>query len=313
MRVVTTEETAASLPYPALVEGLRAAFRSGMTAPLRHHHVMPREGEPDAVLLLMPAWAGNGTFGGVKLVNVTPGNSARGLPAVIASYLLFSEVTGEQLALLDGSVLTCRRTAAAAALAADYLARKDARTLLIVGAGRVGAELYDAFSAIRPIGRVLVWNPTEARGQKLAETLRGRGVMAGFVSDLASAVGEADIISCATLAQEPVIRGEWLKPGQHLDLIGSFTPEMREADDAAIARGRLFIDTDAAKVESGDVIGPMASGALSAEAIGGTLYDLCAGKPGRLDDEEITIFKGVGVAIEDLAAAMVAWERLAQG
>ncbi len=307
MRILDPAQTAAALPYPALIDGLRRAFAAGLEAPMRHHHTMARSGEPDAVLLLMPAFAGDGSYGGVKIVTVTPGNAARSLPAVAASYLLFDETTGAHLALIDGGELTCRRTAAASALAADHLARKDARSLLVVGAGRVAAQLPAAYRAVRPIERVAVWNPRPARAEALAAQLCAEGFDAEAAGDLEAAVAEADVVSCATLSQAPLIEGTWMRPGQHLDLIGSFTPAMREADDAAMVRGRVFVDTLAALAETGDLIAPMASGALAPDRIAGTLYDLCAGRAGREGAQEITVFKSVGVAVEDLAAAVVAF------
>ena len=305
MRVYSAAETAAALPYPKLVDAIEAMFASGATAPQRHHHTMAREGERDAVLLLMPAWSGAG-YGGVKIVNVTPGNATRGLPAVTASYLLFEELTGKHLAILDGATLTARRTAAVSALAARHLACEDAKVLLVVGAGRVARELPAAFSAVRPIKRVLVWNRTEDSGRKLAEELASEGLDAEFAGDLRSAAGQADIISCATLSAEPVVRGAWLKPGQHLDLIGAFTPQMREADDEAIRRAKIFIDTEAALTEAGEIRQPLEAGVISRQDIRGTLYDLCSGKGGWRGPDDITLFKGVGHAVEDLAAATVA-------
>lgn len=305
MLVLDAAATASALDYPALIAGLRDLFAAGITAPLRHVHGLPRSGEPDATLLLMPAWMGDGSHGGVKIVNVVPGNARRGLPAVTASYLLFDETTGAHVALFDGAALTGRRTAAASALAASYLARADARTLLVVGAGHIGSEMPWAYRAALPIDRVLVWNPTPARAGHLVERLKGEGIDADARTDLEAAVGEADVITCATLSTTPLIKGDWLKPGQHLDLVGSFTPEMREADDRALARGRVFVDGPAAAVESGDIKDPMASGAL--KEIAGTLYDLCGGGvEGRRSATDITVFKSVGLAVEDLAAARVA-------
>ncbi len=305
MFVFDAAATASALDYPALIAGLRELFAAGVTAPLRHAHGLPRAGEPDATLLLMPAWMGDGSHGGVKIVNVVPGNPRRGLPAVTASYLLFDETTGEHVALFDGGILTGRRTAAASALAASYLARKDARTLLVVGAGHIGSEMPGAYRAALPIDRVLVWNPTPTRAERLVERLRATGLDAEARTNLEAAVGEADVVTCATLSTVPLIKGDWLKPGQHLDLVGSFTPEMREADDQALAGGRVFVDGPAAAVESGDIKGPMASGVL--KEIAGTLYDLCGGRvEGRRSPTDITVFKSVGLAVEDLAAARVA-------
>lgn len=312
MLVLDAVATASALDYAELIDGLREIFAAGVTAPLRHGHAFSRSGEPDATLLIMPAWMGDGSHGGVKIVNVVPGNAKRGLPAVTASYLLFDETTGAHVALFDGATLTGRRTAAASALAASYLARADARTLLLVGAGHIGSEMPEAYRAVLPIDKVLVWNPTPARAEQLVERLKGRGIDADVRSDLEAAVGEADIVACATLSTTPLIRGDWLKPGQHLDLVGSFTPEMREADDRAVSRGRVFVDGPAAVVESGDIKGPMASGAL--KEIAGTLYDLCGGRvEGRRSTADITVFKSVGLAVEDLAAARVALASRRQG
>ena len=250
----------------------------------------------------MPAWREGGMFG-VKVVSVFPANGERGLPAVSASYLLSDGETGQHLALIDGAEITRRRTAAASALAGSYLAREDAKTLLIVGSGHVAGLMMAAYRAVRPIQRVMVWNIRPANAEKLAARLGAEAV-----TDLAAAVAQADIVSCATLAREPLVRGEWLRPGTHLDLIGGFTPAMREADDEAVCRARVFIDTDAALAESGDIIDPIAHGVLRPDDIAGSLFTLCRGEtPGRRDATEITLFKSVGSALEDLAAAGLAY------
>lgn len=303
MKVYSPEETERRLPYPALLDALAAAYAAGIEAPLRHHHTIPKDGEPDATLLLMPAWGPE--IGGVKIVNVTPGNGGRGLPAIMASYLVFSAETGRHEAILDGAALTARRTAAQGALGARLLARPDSRHLLVVGAGRVAEELPAAFAAALPIERVTVWNRNPDGARRLAARLGDQGWRAAAADDLEAAVAEADVISCATLAETPIIRGAWLQPGQHLDLIGSFTPKMREADDEAVRRAKVYVDCEGARVESGDIRDPLESGALAEEDILGTFYDLCAGeKPARARDD-ITLFKGVGNAVADLAAAGV--------
>ena len=238
MRVYSAEETRNMLPFGALIEALREMFRAGAAAPLRHHHAIPLDGQPDATLLLMPAWTPAG-LGGVKIVNVNPGNAAIGMPALSSSYLLFDACTGRHLAMLDGGEITNRRTAAVSALAASYLARADARRLLVVGAGRVAGNLADAFRAVRPIEDVAVWDIDAGMAEGLARRLNGAGFRAAVTTDLEAAVADADIVSCATLATEPLIAGAWLRPGQHLDLIGSFRPGMREADDAAVSRARV--------------------------------------------------------------------------
>ncbi len=246
---------------------------------------------------------------GVKLVSVFPGNGARGLPAVSSSYLLCDGETGRHLALIDGTEITGRRTVAASALAGSYLARSDATSLLIVGSGHIGSLLPAAWAAVRPITRVMVWNRHLDGAERLVARLWAEGIDAAVAADLADAVRQADIISCATLARDPLIQGAWLRPGTHLDLIGGFTPAMRETDDAAVRRSRVFIDTEAALAEAGDLITPLASGALRREDIAGDLAGLCRGNvPGRRSDDEITLFKSVGSAIEDLAAAALTFQ-----
>ena len=313
MLVYSAEETRDLLPFGALIEALREMFRAGAVAPLRHHHTIALEGQPDATLLLMPAWNPTG-LGGVKIVHVNPGNAAAGMPALSSSYLLFDTRTGRHLAMLDGGEITNRRTAAASALAARHLAREDARRLLVVGAGRVAANLADAFRAVRPIEDVAVWDIDAGLAERLVQRLSDTGFRAEVAADLEAAVAGADIISCATLAIDPLIAGAWLRPGQHLDLIGSFRPHMREADDDAVRRARVYVDTDGALKESGDLIGPLQSGALTEEEIAGDLFGLCRGSaPGRADAREITLFKATGTALSDLAAAALAHRDVENG
>lgn len=305
LQLIDAEATRAALSFEHLIPCLRDAFAAGCTVPLRSQHVVENEGEPTATLLLMPAWT-RGGFLGIKIVSVFPGNSARGEPAVTSLYLLSNAVTGRQLALIDGNELTARRTAAASALAASYLAREDARSLLIVGAGHIAQLLAPAYRAVRPIERVRVWNVRHENAEKLARTLRGQGFDAGPVDRIETAVAEADIVSCATLAMNPLVRGEWLKPGTHLDLIGGFRPDMRETDDVALQRASVFIDTPAALVEAGDLTQAIAAGTFAATSVRGNLDALCSGhNAGRTSRDEITLFKSVGSALEDLAAAVL--------
>lgn len=307
LKFLNRAHTETGLPFEALVEALRAQFQSDVQVPLRHQHRIDNDDEPQATLLLMPVWDGGG-FGGVKLVNVHPGNGARGLPAISASYLLFDCKTGQHIAVLDGGELTARRTAAASALAVDYLSRKDATSLLLVGAGRVAANLAPAYRAVRPIDKVVIWNRSTDRANRLCQALARDGIPATVATELESAVRGADIISCATISSEPLVLGDWLRPGQHLDLIGGFTPQMREADDEAVRRSKVFIDTDAAFSEAGDITQPIEAGILSRDDVEGDLFALCRGThPGRTNDSDITLFKAVGTALEDLAAAALAY------
>jgi alanine dehydrogenase len=300
----------AALPYGRLVDRLREAFREGAAAaPVRHHHAAPRPGQDPAVLLLMPAWR-EGDVTGVKLVHVASGNEARGLPSVQGVYVLFDGPTGTPLAVMDGAALTARRTAAASALAASYLARPDSRVLTMVGAGAMAPHLVRAHAAVRPIAEARVWNRSRPRAEAVAAELRAGGLKATVVEDLEAAVRDADVVSCATMSREPLVRGAWLPPGTHVDLVGAYTPGMRESDDEAMRRGQVFVDTfDGALAEAGDVLLAIEAGALTRERILADLRGLCTGRhPGRTDGAAITVFKSVGTALEDLVAARMVHE-----
>ena len=304
MRFYAAEEIEAALDYPRLVAALREAFAS-------HDEPMPVRGAfdvgtPDAPghLLTMPAWK-RGEAIGTKLVTVFPNNSAHGLGAVGSLYALFDGITGQPRAVMEGDALTNRRTAAASALAASWLARPDSHTLLLVGTGHVAAQLAQAHRAVRPIERVLVWGRRGDKAEALAAAIGAGGVEARAVSDLAAAVGEADIVSCATTSTAPLVKGADVRPGTHVDLVGAFNPAMRESDDGLVQRAEVFVDTRAgALAEAGDLLQPMRAGLWSAEALRADLHDLARGRhPGRRTAEEITLFKSVGAALEDLAAA----------
>jgi ornithine cyclodeaminase len=302
----------ARLSALTLIEALAAAFRGGLHAPARHHHHIPRP-DGDATLLLMPAWseAGNPTpVVGTKIISVFPGAARRGLPTVAGLYLLMDGETGQPLATMDGARLTLWRTAAASALAARHLARADASRMLMVGAGALAPFLVTAHAAVRPIKQVALWNHNPARAEACAAALARthRDLSITVASDLEAAARAADLISCATLSSAPLIEGGWLAQGAHLDLVGAFTLAMREADDAALSRARVFVDTDAAFSEGGDVAAAIAAGAFTRAQAAGTLGDLVTGRvDGRRGASEITLFKSIGASIEDLAAASLVW------
>lgn len=301
MRMIQAEALRAALPWPALEDALAAMFREGCTAPLRHRHALPGDG----TLLLMPAW--NAAFSGVKIVHVLPGNAARGLPAVQASYLLCDARSGRALALLDGGELTDRRTAAASTLAGRFLARPDSRRLLLLGSGRVAAALAEAWCARFPIAEAAIWSRNPAHAGRLAARLAAQGLPARAAASPDPA--GFDIVAAATLAETPLIRGGEVTPGTHVDLVGAFRPSMREADAALLARATLVADTRAgALAEAGDILQAIAEGAITEAHLAADLAELCRGAhPGRRRPEEITVFKSVGWAGEDLAAAILAY------
>jgi len=312
MRLIDAAATRSALPFARLVPALRERFAAGCAAPLRQALEVGAPGADAVTSLVMPAWVPGQRYG-VKIVNIAPGNAARGLPALHSSYLLHDAATGAPLALIDGGEITARRTAAASALAASYLARADARQLLVVGAGRIAALLPEAYRAVRDIGRVTVWARRAAAAEALAARWRGLGFDAHAAAHLDAALAAADIVACATLAAEPVVAGRLLRPGSHLDLIGSFTPAMREADDDCLRGASLWVDTDEALAKSGDLLGPLARGVITQADVRGMLADLCAGRvAGRTGADERTVFKSVGTALEDLAAAMLAYDAVAR-
>jgi len=315
MRVVSAAEVDAALDFPALVEALRDAFRGDIAVPVRHHHAIERPGRATATHLLMPAWTTGAepSFIGTKVVNAFPDNGARGLPSIFGTYLLMSGDTGETLAAIDGLRLTAWRTAAASALAASYLARTDASRMVMLGAGALAPMLVRAHASVRPIRDIALWNRNRGRAEAVAADLTDMGCAVSVVEDLAAAVAEAELVSCATLSHEPLVKGAWLKPGAHLDLVGAFNPAMRESDDECVRRARLFVDTrGGALKEGGDIVQPMADGLIGKADIAGDLFDLCRGTV-TVDrsPEDITLFKSVGTAIEDLACAMLVWRRIA--
>ena len=219
-------------------------------------------------------------------------------------------MTGELLAIIDGGELTARRTAAASALAASHLARRDASVMLMTGTGRLSANMIEAHKAVSPLTKVYVWGRDQAKATATARHASALGLEAIATDNLEAAAREADIISCATLSTEPLIRGEWLKPGAHVDLVGAFKPTMRETDDECVIRATRFVDTRAgALAEGGDLVQPIRAGLISADSITADLAELARGNhPGRANDQEITLFKSVGASLEDLAGAIFAFE-----
>ncbi|MDP6602692.1 MAG: ornithine cyclodeaminase family protein [Rhodospirillales bacterium] len=310
MRVISADELGPVLDYASLVEHIREMFAIECTVPVRHHHSIVLEDQPEATLLLMPAWRA-GAFIGVKVASIFPGNVARGLPSVNATYMVLDGETGAPLALIDGAELTARRTGSASALASRYLSRADSAHHLMIGTGTLAPHLIRAHAAVRPIETVSIWGRTPEKAERLAESMAGESFAARAVQSLEDGVGEADIITCATLSTEPLVLGKWLRPGQHVDLVGAYRPDMRESDDEAVRRARVFVDTrGGALIEGGDVVMPINDGVISAEDIQGDLFDLVRGaSAGREGAEEITLFKSVGAAAEDLAAASLALQR----
>ncbi len=304
MLFVDAETVNRTTPWTPLMDALAAALRAGSTqSPPRHVHDLAQSDGSTGALLLMPSWVDHEAVG-VKVVTYFPANATSEHPTVNAAYLLFDGETGLPVATIDGDALTARRTAAVSALAARQLARPDSKRLLVVGTGQLAPNLAMAHAAERDLEQVAVWGRNPVAAAAVADTLAEVGLPAAAVDDLATASSEADIISCATGATSPLIKGGWLSPGTHLDLVGGFRPDMRESDNEAVRTSTVFVDTVAGASVSGDLAQPLESGVMSADDIAADLAALVGGEhPGRHSDEEVTLFKSAGFAAADLAAA----------
>jgi len=316
MRHFDQAELDKSLTFPKLIESLRSAFAGNWTTPMRHHHGMPgvdhNGAEVENALLLMPSWTGPGSenFVGVKLVAVYPNNGQIDLPSIHGLYYLIDGNTGQPLATMDGARMTVWRTAAASALASTYLSRPESSTLTMIGTGALSPFMIRAHMAVRPIAEVFLWNHNIRRAHELAQELRDQGLPVTSHPDLVTAVGKSDIVCAATLTTTPLIFGKWVKPGTHIDTVGAFTPTMRETDDELVQLASLFCDTrTGALKEGGDLAIPISQGVISSNDILADLHGLTRGAhPGRTSPEEITYFKSVGTALEDLAGAIAVWQ-----
>ena len=302
MRTYDAATIRARLDWPQMIAALTAALRADVQVPVRASHTIEVPGGVAGSLLVMPAWQVGNRIG-VKLATVFPGKQPR---AVAAVYVLFDATNGNPLALMDGEELTARRTAGASALAASRMARTDARHLVMVGSGRQSRGLIEAHLSVRPIARVSLWSRTPAHAAQTAADCANDGMPVRATTDLEGAVREADIVCCATLSTAPLVRGAWLRPGTHVDLVGAFRAHMRETDDAVLQRADLIIvdDRAAAMAEGGDVVQALQSGAIAPGAIAGDLRALVRGSiAARTAPGQLTVFKSVGFALEDLAAA----------
>lgn len=319
MELISAKQIADHLNFKDFIDALHQGFRSNIVAPVRHHHEIEHADQSNATMLLMPAWTdfskpGQSEHGysGVKIVNVSPDNAKIGKASVQAVYLLSDGKSGEPKALIDGQALTFWRTSCASALASEYLSRPDSKTLLMLGAGALAPWLIKAHMAVRPIDKVMIWNRNGDKARALADKLRDEGINATAADILSEAVQSTDIISAATLSTDPVLEGDWLKPGTHIDLVGGFTPYMREADDEAVRVATLFVDTmEGGLSEPGDIVQPLKSGVISKEDIKADLFDLTRGKhAGRETAAQITLFKSTGASLEDLVGAILIAERV---
>ena len=307
MRFLDAAAVRAATPWPELIAAIAEVLgEEHLTSPERHVHPVGLPDGGEGALLLMPAWIDREMIG-VKTVTYFPSNAGTKVPTVNAAYLLLDGRTGQLSAVLDGGELTDRRTAAISALAADHLARAGAERLLVVGTGRLAPNMARAHATVRPLTRIEIWGRRPEAAEAVAETLQAAGLPARATTNLDAGIASADIVSCVTGATSPLVRGELLAPGTHLDLVGSFQPDMRESNDAAATRATIFVDTVGGASLSGDLAQPLAEGVITEASITADLRAIATGHhPGRTSTDEITLFKSAGFAAADLAAARLA-------
>jgi alanine dehydrogenase len=315
MKVFSAEDVHRYLDYPGLIEALRVVFIDGVDVVQRFAFTQELADGKENTWILLPAWQFN-KYQGIKLIGVYPGNEKRGLASVQGLYVLMDGQTGVAVACMDGASLTLRRTAANSALAATYLARADCQKMLMVGAGSLAPHLIQAHCAARPLKQVYIWNRSSAKAAQVVAELQQAedfNVPVAVITDLEKAVAECDLISCATMASEPLIMGRWLKNGCHLDLVGGYRPDMREADDEVIRRaGRVFVDASTTAGECGDICVPLAAGLIKESEITDTFQLARGDRPGRQSADEITFFKSGGGGHEDLATAQYLLQKATQ-
>lgn len=313
MKYISGDDIASVFDYTGFLPVLQEAFCADYEVPQRHHYEYQNGvGENTSTLLLMPAWS-QGEYVGIKTVTVSPYNGQFDLPSIQGIYTLINAKNGLVETQMDAKALTTRRTAATSALASSFLSRKDSKVLLMVGTGALAPELIKAHCSVRNIEKVLIWGRNPEKAEQLKVALQGINAEVSTVSSLEEGVKQANIISVATLSLVPLVLGDWLQPGQHLDLVGAYRPDMRETDDAALLKSSLFIDHEGALKESGDLAIPLKDAVIKADDVKADLKALCAGaQPGRINEEEITLFKSVGHALEDLSGALYILKGLRQ-
>ena len=289
-----------------LVDAIKTGFtKKNIIVPMRHHHDFPNPSvSADSTLLLMPAWNPS-KEAGVKVVTVSPENGKFDLPSIQGTYIFLDAEKGTVKALLEAKSLTAKRTAATSALASTFLSRKDSNSLLMIGTGALSKNLIKAHAAVRPIKQVYVWGRSYNKARAICNELKGEEFNIEPVGNINDKISKVDIISCATLSKDPLVLGALLRPGQHVDLVGAYKKDMRETDNDTVRKASVYLDTyEGGLKESGDIVIPIQEGVISKDDIKADLFELCSNKKeGRISIDDITMFKSVGHALEDLVAA----------
>ena len=314
MKIISAEEVHAALQYPDLVDALQEAFSRDFTMPPRSVFLLDENDDNHDAFAVLPSW--NDAVIGVKAFTYFPDNPQPEYDSLYSKILLFDRAHGEPLALVDGTSVTFRRTAAISGLASRLLSRKNSQTLLLLGTGNLATFIIQAQASVRDLRRVLVWGRTPANAQKVVDQMAAELSSIDFavVDDLQTACGLADIIVSATGSHEPLVLGDWVTPGTHTDFIGNHHATKRECDTALVVKSKVYADSrDNCFKEAGEILVPISEGAISKDHVVGQLTEMCIGTvPLRTSDEEITLFKSIGMALSDLVGAHCAY-RAADG
>lgn len=314
MKIINAVQVNACLNYPALIAQLNRGLAMPFKMPRRQVFELSPGTPINDAFALLPSW--NQDYMAVKAFTYFPQNAAQNLCGLHSQILLFSRKTGENLACIDGSSLTHWRTAAVSALAARYLSNPDSRTLLLLGTGNLAAHLVHAHASVRPLDKVIIWGRNEHKAAQLAHQLNREFEQIAVCSqlDIEQAAQDADIIVAATGSPTPLLYGDWVLAGTHVDLLGNHSPDRRECDTRLMVRARCYADSlDNVKHEAGEYLIPLQEKAISPNHFIGELAQLANGScTARESLQEITLFKSVGMAIADLLAASWVYERLAK-
>jgi 1-pyrroline-2-carboxylate reductase [NAD(P)H] len=312
MHVIEASEVHQTMNFEELIPAIAETFAGTHGMPQRNVFSLQEDSPHSDGFAVLPAW--NSKAIGVKAFTHFPENGPKGLDRLYSKILMFKRETGEPLAVVDGSSVTYWRTAAVSALGSQYLSRKNASRLLVCGTGNLASYMALAHATVRPITHIDIWGRSIDKAEKVAEQLRTKRpeISVAVITDLESAVGQADIISCATGAGEPLILGEWVKLGTHTDFVGNHSPNRRECDTALISKASVFVDSRVNVLsEAGELLIPIEEGVFDNNDVKAELSELARGQhKGRQTEEEITVFKTVGTALSDLAAACLVVEKL---
>ena len=311
---VTNEKKDTMIPHLSPVSFRTQPSWNALVDGIADYHLFPKPeiqdvllGPDEQTLLSRTAWI-DGLGFGVKSATICRDNKTHNLPTVQGLMTLFDSENGAPLATLDNNLITCRKTAADSLLGARLLARKDSRVLLIIGAGLIAQTLIQAYPSVLPsLSKILIWNRTPEAAEKLAS--RPATMPLHAVKDLGEAVAQADIVTTATLSNQPVLCGDWVQPGTHVDLIGAYKANMREADDKLVQNAQIFVDCRETTAQIGELLIPLQNGTITPDDIRADFYDLIGGTPGRQNEKDITLFKNGGGAHLDLMVARVLYDR----